>query len=192
MLGYGFAVLVGLGALTFEMLESLNFWNLAFPPEKWYLAYLGFFLTSIAMLGYFYEFIFTANGKTQKTVSLVMSVVCGIGALLTAGIGFQITAYAASGFNFTRDEIESMALIVQILIGLHILALFAYYGGDAIYLAWKDDDGDGVPNWLDKDSKKNRAHVSTLEVEIEHLKAENAKLRSSSTTPPNPTEPPSQ
>lgn len=154
MLGYGFGILIGAGAITFEMLESLNFWNLAFPAEKWYLAYLGFFMTSIAMLGYFYEFLFVAHGRTQKTVSLVMTVLCGAGALLTAGVGFQITAYAATGFQFTKDEIEYMALIVQILIGLHILALLVYYGGDSIAAAWKDDDGDGIPNWLDK--KDNR------------------------------------
>lgn len=156
LLGYGFAIMIGVGAITFEMLESLNFWSIAFPPDKWYLAYLGFFLTSIAMLGYFYEFLFTAAGKTQKTTALVMMVVCGVGSLLTAGVGFQITAYATQGFQFTKDELEYMALIVQGLIAMHIIALFIYYGGDAIAQAWKDDDGDGVPNILDKDYKPNK------------------------------------
>ena len=158
LLGYGFAILIGVGAITFEMLESLNFWSIAFPPDKWYLAYLGFFLTSIAMLGYFYEFLFTAVGKTQKTTALVMMVVCGIGSLLTAGVGFQITSYAAQGFQFTKDELEYMALIVQGLIAMHIIALFIYYGGDAIAQAWKDDDGDGVPNFADPDYKKGKGN----------------------------------
>ena len=156
MIGYGFAVLVGAGALAFEMSESLNFWRLAFPADKAFLAYLGFFLTSVAMLGYFYEFLYVAVGKTQKTVAIVMAIICGLGALLTAGMGFQITSYSAQGWEFTKADMESMAIIVQGLIAAHILALFVFYGGDAIAKAWKDDDGDGVPNIIDPDYKKNK------------------------------------
>ena len=186
LLGYGFAVMIAVGAIAFEMLESFNFWSIAFPPDKWYLAYLGFFLTSIAMLGYFYEFMFTAVGRTQKTTALVMMAVCGIGSLLTAGVGFQITSYAAQGFQFTKDELEYMALIVQGLIAMHIIALFIYYGGDAIAQAWRDDDGDGVPNIIDPDYKKNKAHKSqqnqpmqanAAEMELVKLREENARLR---------------
>ena len=156
MIGYGFAVLVGAGALAFEMSESLNFWRLAFPADKAFLAYLGFFLTSVAMLGYFYEFLYVAVGKTQKTVAIVMAIICGLGALLTAGMGFQITSYSAQGWEFTKADMESMAIIVQGLIAAHILALFVFYGGDAIAKAWKDDDGDGIPNILDKhDNRKD-------------------------------------
>ena len=157
LIGYGFSILVAVGAIAFEMLESLNFWRIAFPPEKWYLAYLGFFLTSIAMLGYFYDFLYKAVSKTQKTVALVMAVMCGLGAILTAGAGFQITSYASQGFTFTQSELSYMALIIQVLIGIHIIALFVYYGGDAIAQAWKDDDGDGIPNLFDRqDNRKMR------------------------------------
>ncbi len=187
MLGYGFAIMIGVGAIAFEMLESLNFWNIAFPPDKWYLAYLGFFLTSIAMLGYFYEFLFTAVGKTQKTTALVMMIVCGFGSLLTAGVGFQITSYAAQGFQFTKDELEYMALIVQALIAMHIIALFVYYGGDAIVQAWNDDDGDGTPNFLDPDYKRNKENKGGKDYEkqlnqqreyIARLKSELEKAKS--------------
>ncbi len=162
MIGYGFAFLVGAGALAFEMSESLNFWRLAFPAEKAFLAYLGFFLTSIAMLGYFYEFMYVAVGKTQKTVSLVMAFVCGIGALLTAGMGFQITSYTAQGWEFTKSDMEYMSLIVQGLIAAHVVALFVFYGGDAIANAWKDDDGDGIPNAFDRhdNRKKNNEEIA--------------------------------
>lgn len=188
LLGYGFSILVATGAIVFEMLESLNFWSIAFPPEKWYLAYLGFFLTSIAMLGYFYDFLFKAKGRTQKTVAVVMMIVCGIGALLTAGVGFQITSYAAQGFRFTKDELAYMALIVQGLIAMHILALFVYYGGDAIVQAWQDDDGDGTPNFLDPDYKKNKAQnqpmhsnasdlalIKSLQKKLEEMEKANAQ-----------------
>ena len=183
MIGYGFAVLVGAGALTFEMMESLNFWRLAFPVDKWFLSYLGFFLTSIAMLGYFYEFLYVAVGKTQKTVSLIMAIVCGLGALLTAGIGFKITSYAAQGFQFTQTDLAYMAIIVQALIGLHILALFVFYGGDAIAKAWQDDDGDGVPNFLDrKDNRPSKPmNINAMESRIAQLKAENERLKASQT-----------
>jgi len=182
MIGYGFAVLVGVGALTFEMMESLNFWRLAFPVDKWFLSYLGFFLTSIAMIGYFYEFLFVAVGKTQKTVSLIMAIVCGVGALLTAGLGFKITSYAAQGWQFTQTDLAYMAIIVQALIGLHIIALFVFYGGDAIAKAWQDDDGDGVPNFLDrKDNRPQKpVNVNALETQIAQLKAE---LRKRDETP---------
>jgi hypothetical protein len=181
MIGYGFAVLVGVGALTFEMMESLNFWRLAFPVDKWFLSYLGFFLTSIAMIGYFYEFLFVAVGKTQKTVSLLMAIVCGIGALLTAGLGFKITSYAAQGWQFTQTDLAYMAIIVQALIGLHIVALFVFYGGDAIAKAWQDDDGDGVPNFLDrKDNRTQKpVNVNALETKIAQLEAALRKSESS-------------
>jgi len=175
MIGYGFAVLVGAGALAFEMSESLNFWRLAFPADKAFLAYLGFFLTSVAMLGYFYEFLYVAVGKTQKTVAIVMAIICGLGALLTAGMGFQITSYSAQGWEFTKADMESMAIIVQGLIAAHILALFVFYGGDAIAKAWKDDDGDGIPNILDKhDNRKDNKGMRpaySYEQEIASLKA---------------------
>lgn len=161
MIGWGFAALVGAGALAFEMSESLNFWRLAFPAEKAFLAYLGFFLTSIAMLGYFYEFMYVAVGKTQKTVSLVMAFVCGIGALLTAGVGFQITSYTAQGWEFTKSDMQYMAIIVQGLIAAHVVALFVFYGGDAIANAWKDDDGDGIPNAFDRhDNRKKNEEIA--------------------------------
>ncbi len=175
MIGYGFAVLVGIGALAFEMSESLNFWRLAFPADKAFLAYLGFFLTSVAMLGYFYEFLYVAVGKTQKTVAIVMAIICGLGALLTAGMGFQITSYSAQGWEFTKADMESMAIIVQGLIAAHILALFVFYGGDAIAKAWRDDDGDGIPNILDKhDNRKDNKGLRpaySYEQEIASLKA---------------------
>ena len=191
MIGYGFAVLVGVGALTFEMMESLNFWRLAFPVDKWFLSYLGFFLTSIAMIGYFYEFLFVAVGKTQKTVSLIMAIVCGVGALLTAGLGFKITSYAAQGWQFTQTDLAYMAIIVQALIGLHIIALFVFYGGDAIAKAWQDDDGDGVPNFLDrKDNRPQKpVNVNALETKIAQLEAALRKSESSaSNSAKNPLE----
>lgn len=195
MIGYGFAITIGLGAITFEMLESLNFWNVAFTADKWYLAYLGFFLTSIAMLGYFYEFLFTANGKTQKTVAIVMTAVCAIGSIVTAGVGFQMTSYTAGGFEFTKDEYDYMALIVQVLIGLHLLALFVYYGGDAIVQAWRDDDSDGVPNFIDKTPKgqptnapamnTNRQATAAPALDIEKLLARIEELEKAQNTPPS-------
>lgn len=195
LIGYGFSILVGAGAIAFEMLESLNFWNIAFTVEKWYLAYLGFFLTSIAMLGYFYDFLFKAKGRTQKTVAFVMMLFCGIGALLTAGVGFQITSYAANGFQFSKSDLAYMALIVQALIAVHILALFIYYGGDAIVQAWQDEDGDGTPNWRDPDYKKNKQqnqhnnqnqprpqnnqpmNQNAADAELVQLRKENARLK---------------
>ncbi len=202
MIGYGFAVLVGIGALAFEMSESLNFWRLAFPADKAFLAYLGFFLTSVAMLGYFYEFLYVAVGKTQKTVAIVMAIICGLGALLTAGMGFQITSYSAQGWEFTKADMESMAIIVQGLIAAHILALFVFYGGDAIAKAWRDDDGDGIPNILDKhdnrkDGQKNGQKgmrpAYSYEQEIASLKAKLEATNSAKNTvenerkEPNPT-----
>lgn len=197
MIGYGFAVLVGIGALAFEMSESLNFWRLAFPADKAFLAYLGFFLTSVAMLGYFYEFLYVAVGKTQKTVAIVMAIICGLGALLTAGMGFQITSYSAQGWEFTKADMESMAIIVQGLIAAHILALFVFYGGDAIAKAWRDDDGDGIPNILDKhDNRKDNKGMRpaySYEQEIASLKAKLEATNSAKNTgenerkEPNPT-----
>lgn len=148
-LGYGFSILIGAGAMLFEMSESITFWNLAFSQKDWFMAYLGFFMTSIAMLGYFYDFLYKAKGRTQKTVALVMAIVCALGSIATAAFGFKISAFDKYHFAFNESDIQLMSILVMVLVAAHLIALFIYYGGDAIANAWKDDDKDGIPNFLD-------------------------------------------
>jgi len=91
-----------------------------------------------------------------------------------------------------------MALIVQGLIAMHIIALFIYYGGDAIAQAWKDDDGDGIPNFADPDYKKGKGnnrqqqnqpmHSNAAETELIQLREENARLKASQKPTENPTD----
>jgi len=185
LLGYGFAVLIAAGAITFEMSESLVFWELAFTDENWFMAYLGFFLTSIAMLGYFYDFLYKAKGKTQKTTAIVMSILCGIGSLATAGYGFKINAFDKYNFEFTKSDLTLMSILVVVLVALHILALFIYYGGDAIAAAWKDDDKDGIPNFLDNTDNRhvNQQPMTQYNSDLAALRAELAALKAEKENP---------
>lgn len=191
ILGFGFQAALYLGVLAFEMIESANFFFFAFKDEQWYLAYLGFFLTSIAVLLYFYDFKFFADTKLKKTVALSMMILCAVGSVVTAGFGFNVAANQHTGFNFKPEEISAMTLAIQVLIGLHILALIVYNAGDAIYEAFTDDDGDGIPNFLDRDRKtankpqaQPTGELVAHNADVEALRAEIAALKAQAVNPP--------
>ena len=59
-----------------------------------------------------------------------------------------------AGFGLTENEIKSMTLLIGVLAILHMLALIMELAGETIVNAWRDDDGDGVPNWADKKNNK--------------------------------------
>lgn len=183
VLGYALEVALYIGVLAFEMIESLNFFTFAFRGDQWYLAYLGFFMTSIATLIYFYMFKFIADTTVKKATAISMMVVCAIGSVITAGYGFNVAANEKTGFTFTQSEIDAMILAVQLLIGLHILALIVYNAADGIMEAFSDTDGDGVPNIIDKTpngtapvspqpadaTRQYQASIAALELRIKEL-----------------------
>jgi len=148
-------VLLAVVVLIFLGTESIGFFSFVFPPEKWYMAYTGFGLTSLSFLIYLYLFIYDADSDMKRVISLIMMAVGLIGELVTAGFGMQVEAWAQTGYVMTQSDIDFMVLAVQALMLFHGIALIGYWIGDSIVKAFKDDDKDGIPNIFDKTPKGN-------------------------------------
>lgn len=155
----GLFLKIGLAAvvIAFELTLSIDFFSFVYPPDKWYMAYLGLGLTSGAMLIYMYLFAFDAESSLQKTLALIMMTVSIIGAILAAGFGMQVEAWKKSGISMTQDDIDFMILAVRLLLFVHAGVLALYFAGDKIVTALGDDDGDGIPNFVDPDYKAWKA-----------------------------------
>lgn len=153
----GLALKIGLVIIIFtlEVSESMNFFGFIFPDEQWYLSYTGLALTSGAMIVYMYLFAFDTDTTLQKAIALVMAIGSLFGAVLTAGFGMQVASWERTGFQLLESDIDFMILIIRILIFVHGLAILLYFAGDKVVNAFKDDDGDGIPNWRDKDNRPN-------------------------------------
>jgi len=153
-------VLLAAVVLIFLGTESIGFFSFVFPPEKWYMAYTGFGLTSLSFLIYLYLFVYDSDSDLKRVVSLIMMGVGLIGELVTAGFGMQVEAWSQSGYAMTNSDIDFMVLAVQALMLFHGIALIAYWVGDSIANAFKKDDNkNGVPDFLerkDKGSKQNQ------------------------------------
>lgn len=143
-------VLLAAVVLIFLGTESIGFFSFVFPPEKWYMAYTGFGLTSLSFLVYLYLFIYDSDTDMKRVISLIMMAVGLIGELVTAGFGMQVEAWSQTGYAMTESDIDFMVLAVQALMLFHGIALIGYWIGDSIEKAFKDDDGDGIPNIIDR------------------------------------------
>ena len=154
LIGGGIKVLIAVVVLLFLGLKSLDFFTFTTPPEQWYLAYLGFGLTSGGVIAYLLIFMWEADTPLRKTVSIVMLAVCVLGELATAGFGMQIDAWKQGGYQMTEADFSFMVIVVQLLGFAHALALLAYVAGDKLAEAFGDEDGDGIPNYRDRDYKK--------------------------------------
>jgi|WetSurMetagenome_2_1015567.scaffolds.fasta_scaffold204633_2 hypothetical protein len=144
-----FKFAIAAAVLVFLGMESLNFFTYTAPKDQPYVAYLGFGLTSIAFIGYMIIFLWDADTPLKKTIALIMMAVCLLGELATAGFGMQINAWQKNGFTLTQEAFDSMIMFVRVLGMAHGLALVGYFAGEQIINAFRDDDGDGVPNAFD-------------------------------------------
>lgn len=157
MAGEGLLILL---VATLMAIFSYKFWSWIFPPEQWYLAPLGFSLTGVAAVVYLGLLILRAGSHLKKTVALAMVVFCLIGELTTVGFGFQIETWAKTGYIPTSKDLDFMKLVVQGLGLVHAVALLVYYFGDRIAEMFSDEDGDGIPNFQDRDYR-GRANRSS-------------------------------
>ena len=156
MLTGGLKVLMVAVVLAFLGLQSINFFLFIFPPEQWYYSALGFGLTSAGVVVYLTMFKQADISTTQKTVSLVMMVVCLLGELATAGFGMQIEAWTKLGYEMTSKDFEFMVRVVQVLALFHGIGFIVYFAGDDIAELLADDDKDGIPNVVDKDYRRRQ------------------------------------
>jgi hypothetical protein len=142
--------------IAFMGLQSLNFFTFVFPPEQWYYAYLGFGLTSLAVLAYLFIFLFDADTPLRKTIGITMMIVSLLGEVMTAGYGIELEAQVKTGLTLAQSDYDFMVMIVKLLGFAHGIALIAYFAGDKIAEAFGDEDGDGVPNVIDPDYKRKQ------------------------------------
>lgn len=181
-IGAGIKFLAATVVFIFLGLRSLDFFTFTTPAEQWYLAYLGWGLTGGGVIAYLLVFLWDADTELKKTIAIIMLGVCVIGELVTAGFGLKIDAWKNSGYQMTASDFQAMVLAVQLLGFAHAAALIGYIAGDPIAKAFSDDDGDGIPNILDKDNSKKPAGftvnksetdllVLSLQKQIDELKA---------------------
>jgi hypothetical protein len=147
--------------LVYLGLHTINFFSYTFPPEQWYLAWLGFGLTGAGLIGYLIVFLWDADSQLKKTTALLMILVCGVGEVLAAGFGMQIEAWAKNGWMMTEQDFNMMLLAIRALAFAHFIALTVYTAGDKIGEMFGDHDGDGVPNIVDPDYKKSSSRQTT-------------------------------
>lgn len=157
LIGIAFEVMIVAVVAVFFAINSFRFWEWTFPPEQWYLAYLGFGLTGGAAVGYLFVFLWRAETSLRKTTALIMMLVCIVGELITAGFGIQVEIWKRAGYTLTQSDFDFMTLIVQGLGFVHAIAVIVYYVGDQIAAMFGDEDGDGIPNYRDRDYKPNKS-----------------------------------
>ena len=201
-IGAGIKVLIAAVVFAFLGLKSLDFFTFTTPADQWFYAYLGFGLTGGGVIAYLLVFMWDADTDLKKTVAIVMLAVCIIGELATAGFGLQIDAWEKIGYQMTESDFSAMVLAVQLLGFAHAAALVVYTAGDAIGNAFGDHDGDGTPNFLDKDYKPNkenkggkdyekqlnqqREYIARLKSELEKAKSPVVALASETDAPQVP------
>lgn len=148
-IGAGFKIVIALVVIAFLGLKSLDFFYFITPSDEFYYAYLGFGLTGGGVIAYLVIFLWDATTALKKAVAIGMLLFCVLGEIVTAGFGLQINAWKSGGYALTPEQFNSMILAIQALGFLHAIALIMYVAGDPIIQAFKDDDGDGIPNIID-------------------------------------------
>lgn len=139
---------------AFLALHSINLFKFVFPADQEYYAWLGFGLTGFGAVVYLVMFLWEGATTLQRTISLVMAVICSIGEVLAAIFGMQIESWTKAGFTLTETDFQTMLLVVGALSIAHFFALIGYFAGDQIKELLSDADGDGVPNIVDPDYHK--------------------------------------
>lgn len=136
-----FEGLIAMTVLLFLGLHTFNFFTYAFSAENWYYGFLGFGLTSIGFVGYLLAFKWASDTPLKRVIALIMMIVCILGELLAAGFGMQIETWKKQGWQLAEGDFKIMLLAVQVLAGVHALALTGIVAGDEILrLLSKDDE----------------------------------------------------
>lgn len=150
---FGIAVEISMAVVVFWFMwsQSLEFFNFVFPPDKWYLAWLGLGLTGGGLLSYFIILKRgRANTPAKRFIVLTMLGVCLVGEIFAAGFGMQVEAFKKSGLELNPAFIELMVNVVRGLGLFHGLALLGFFGWDDISAAWNDKNANGIPDRLER------------------------------------------
>ena len=176
MFGGLIKIVLAVVVFAFLGLKSIDFFLFTTPPEKWYLAYFGFGLTGGGVIGYLIILMWDADTVLKRFISILMLGICVIGELTTAGFGLEIEAWKKSGLALAQTDFDAMVLAVQLLGFAHAGALIAYYAGDTIAKAFRDDNKNGIPDWMEK--KQNNQNQQKGNQQPQRVFANDAKTPS--------------
>lgn len=157
--GYLSLAVISIGVFVFLASHSLNFFQFTFTEQDEIYSWLGLLLTSGGVIGWLAVFVWLADTTLQKGISLIMMLVALAGEMITAVFDMQNNAMYSTGLQFLPQELKTMTMLIGILGAVTGLALIGYAAGDKIIDAFKDDDGDGIPNIIDRtDNRKAQAN----------------------------------
>ena len=199
-LGYFMVVIAIVPVAMFLGMHEIAFFTNTFSKDNQALAPLGYMLTGGGVFVWIGILLWNAKSGMQKAVALVMICVCVVGALATALFNMYTNTMYDAGFELTKSDIKSMTLLIGVLAIVHMVALIMELAGEQIIQAWRDDDGDGIPNWRDKhDNRQDRnrpqqqqnqqrpVNQNANEVRMAELSRENDRLKAENNhkeTPP--------
>jgi hypothetical protein len=158
-LGYFMVIIAILPVAAFLGIHEMAFFNNTFSEDNQSMAPLGYMLTGGGVFVWIGILLWNAKSGLQKAISLIMIVVCVIGALSAALFNMYMVTMEDAGFMLTKNEIKSMTLLIGILAIMHMIALIMELAGEHIIQAWNDDDGDGIPNFLDRHDNRKQTRT---------------------------------
>lgn len=156
-LGYLAITILTVTVSVFLGQHSIEFFMSTFAAENSSMGTLGYMLTGGGFFLWLIIFLWMSTTQLEKAVSLTMMVICMVGELATAIFNMYTRTMLDAGFKLTEGDIKSMYMLVGILAVAHFVSLLIKFAGKQIYQAFQDDDGDGIPNIIDR--KDNRKQV---------------------------------
>ena len=147
------AVLV-LTVAIFMGQHSIEFFTNTFSAENSSMGVLGYMLTGGGFFLWLMIFLWNSKTKLQKTTAFVMMAICLFGELGTALFNMYMHTIADAGFSLTESDVKGIYLLIGVLTMAHGVSLVIKFAGEEVIRAFQDDDGDGIPNIIDR--KDNR------------------------------------
>jgi len=131
-------IILSIGMLLYLGKHSLNFFMFTFKGQDELYSWLGLLTTSAGAIIWLGIFLFLANNRLEKAVSLIMVVVSLLGEFAAAAFDMWLNTSGAleGGAAFTPDDIRNMSYLVAGLALLHGVALVLQIAGDAIVAAF--------------------------------------------------------
>jgi len=125
--------------------RTLDFVNSTLAADDQIIGYLALFATTGGAIAWLSVFLYNSKGIAQKGIALVMVIIDVLGEISL----FTIDTLMRSGQNgittaLTPEEIRATVMGMSLLIGLNIIATFAYHLMDADNMAKMEDH---MSNW---------------------------------------------
>ena len=136
--------------------HSIEFFTNTFSAENSSMGVLGYMLTGGGFFLWLMIFLWNSKTKLQKTTAFVMMVICLLGELGTAIFNMYMHTIADAGFSLTESDVKGIYLLVGALTVAHGVSLVIKFAGEEVINAFRDDDGDGTPNILDKEDNRQQ------------------------------------